>query len=157
MTFSLTSEDFLRRLVATISNWFIPELSGTSSSKLPSVSVKTETPLIETSTFSFVLPFTLTDWSLVNRSGFGLFIFNGAYKFRDEVEKDLGVKVIGMIPPMKTPAVSAQMRHASATSFVLSVVSFCVGCVLILVIVWVFGGALLFGEGGWDSVREETR
>ncbi|HQH27655.1 MAG TPA: GNVR domain-containing protein, partial [Oligoflexia bacterium] len=30
----------------------------------------------------------------------GLFIFNGAYKFRDEVEKDLGVKVIGMIPPM---------------------------------------------------------
>ncbi|MCB0321955.1 MAG: hypothetical protein KDD69_00230 [Bdellovibrionales bacterium] len=65
----------------------------------------------------------------------GLFFLNDSYKFRDEVEDETGVPVIGVIPPMKTPAAAIARRRAGAMAVVASVVTFFAGSLLIILVV----------------------
>jgi len=53
-----------------------------------------------------------------------LYFMNSGFKFRDEVETELGIPVIGIIPPMETPRATMQSRHAVSTSLVVSLISF---------------------------------
>lgn len=64
-----------------------------------------------------------------------LYFTNSAFKFRDEVESELGINVIGIIPPMETPRALMQSRRALSASFVASVATFVAGCVLIFMLV----------------------
>ncbi len=66
---------------------------------------------------------------------FVLFVINGGFKFRDELEEDTGVKVIGVIPPMDTPTVRVMFRRSGTVSFVASVVVFCTGTLLVLLLI----------------------
>ena len=66
---------------------------------------------------------------------FMLYLFNSAYKFRDDLEEDLGIKVMGVVPPMDTPTVRAGFRKAGLTSVLASAAVFCVGALLIVMIV----------------------
>ena len=61
-----------------------------------------------------------------------LYFMNDSYRFRQEVEDELGVPVIGVIPPMKTPAASVARRRAGATALAASVVSLFAGSLLII-------------------------
>ncbi len=66
---------------------------------------------------------------------FSMYYFNEAFKFRKEVEGALGVSVLGVIPPLKTPGVLSSSRKAFATSVITSLVTVSVGVVLILILV----------------------
>ena len=60
-----------------------------------------------------------------------LYFTNGAYKFREEVEADLGITVIGIIPPMETPKAIIQSKRIISASLIGSVVCFVAGSVII--------------------------
>lgn len=63
----------------------------------------------------------------------GLHYLNDSFKYRDEVEKEMGLEVLGIIPPMSTPTAKALSRRANSTSLIASVVAFFGGSLLILV------------------------
>ena len=65
----------------------------------------------------------------------GLFFLNGGFKFREEVEDELEIAVIGIVPPMATPQAKKLQRRAGATTFVASVLSFFAGSVIIFLVV----------------------
>lgn len=64
-----------------------------------------------------------------------MMFLNGAYKTRDEVEADLGLPVLGVIPPMETPRSKAHGRRAITLSLAASAMSFVVVGVLIVLLV----------------------
>ena len=64
-----------------------------------------------------------------------LHFLNDSFKFRDDLEKDLDVDVLGIIPPMKTPAARALERRANSTALLASVLAFFGGSVLIFVVI----------------------
>ena len=57
------------------------------------------------------------------------FYLSGAFKFRDEIEEDLGVQVIGVIPTLATPMSLTAARRALVFSVVTSVALFVVGSI----------------------------
>ncbi|HMO16618.1 MAG TPA: hypothetical protein PKA63_02325 [Oligoflexia bacterium] len=63
------------------------------------------------------------------------FFLNTAFKFRKEAESVLGLPVLGVIPPIETPAVAIASRRAFSTSFLTSVVTFVFGVVLIIIFI----------------------
>ncbi len=63
------------------------------------------------------------------------FATNSAFKFRDEVEAELGLSVMGIVPPMETPRAVMQGRKAVSASLAASVISFVAGTVLIFFMV----------------------
>ena len=65
----------------------------------------------------------------------GLHLLNDSFKYRDEVEKEMGLEVLGIIPPMHTPTAKAHFRRANSTSLIASVVAFFGGSLLILIAV----------------------
>jgi uncharacterized protein involved in exopolysaccharide biosynthesis len=65
----------------------------------------------------------------------GLFFLNGGFKFREEVEDELEIAVIGIVPPMDTTQAKKLQRRAGATTFVASVLSFFAGSVIIFLVV----------------------
>jgi succinoglycan biosynthesis transport protein ExoP len=64
-----------------------------------------------------------------------LHFLNDSFKFRDDVENDLEVQVLGIIPPMKTPAARALERRANTTALLAAVLAFFGGGVLIFFVV----------------------
>lgn len=64
-----------------------------------------------------------------------LMLVNGSFKTRDEVEADLGLPVIGVIPPMSTPRSKAQGRRALTVSLAASAMSFVAAGLLIVLMV----------------------
>ena len=62
----------------------------------------------------------------------GLFFMNSSFKFRDELENELGLPVIGVLPTMDTPRAAALARRASSTSVVASVLCLAAGAAIIL-------------------------
>ena len=64
-----------------------------------------------------------------------LYFLNDSFKSRDDFEDDLGLEVLGIIPPMSTPTAKANERRANSTSMLASVVAFVAGGVLILLAV----------------------
>ena len=65
----------------------------------------------------------------------GLYFVNDSFKFRDDAEKELGLEVLGIIPPMKTPAAKVLSQRASSTALLASVGAFLGGSLLILLVV----------------------
>jgi len=64
-----------------------------------------------------------------------LYFMNSSFKSRDEVESELGLSVIGIVPPMDTPRALMQSKRAVSTALVASAVTFVAGSVLIFVFV----------------------
>jgi polysaccharide chain length determinant protein (PEP-CTERM system associated) len=64
-----------------------------------------------------------------------LYFLNSGFKYRDEIENELGINVIGVIPPMETPKAMMLARKAVSASLAASVISFVAGSVLILLLV----------------------
>ncbi len=62
----------------------------------------------------------------------GLFFMNSSFKFRDELESELGIPVIGVLPTMDTPRAAALARRASSTSVVASVLCLAAGAAIIV-------------------------
>ena len=58
-----------------------------------------------------------------------LFSLTGAYKFRDEIEDELNIPVIGVIPPLATARAVGSTRRAVAFSLLTSVALFLVGTI----------------------------
>lgn len=54
----------------------------------------------------------------------GLFFLNGSFRSKEEVEESLGVKVLGVIPPMVTPEALASSKRIQWLSGAASAVSF---------------------------------
>ncbi|MFN8392035.1 MAG: hypothetical protein U0136_17220 [Bdellovibrionota bacterium] len=65
----------------------------------------------------------------------GLYFTNGAFKYRDEIRQELGLEVIGIIPPMETPRAMMITRRAMSASLVASAVSFVAGSAIIFFLV----------------------
>ena len=64
-----------------------------------------------------------------------IYFTNSSFKSRDEVESELGLSVIGIVPPMETPRALMQTKRAMSTALVASAVTFVAGSVLIFVFV----------------------
>lgn len=64
-----------------------------------------------------------------------MFYFNEAFKFKKEIESSLELPVLGIIPPLKTPAVRRAKRKAILSSLMASLVTVVVGLVLIIILV----------------------
>ena len=64
----------------------------------------------------------------------GLFFTNSAFKFRDELESELGINVLGIVPPMDTPRAAVLSRRASSASVVLSLLGFVAGSLAIVMV-----------------------
>ena len=62
----------------------------------------------------------------------GLYFMNSSFKFRDELESELGLPVIGVLPTMDTPRAAALARRASSASVVASVLCLAAGAAIIL-------------------------
>lgn len=62
----------------------------------------------------------------------GLFFTNSSFKFRDEMESELGVHVLGIVPPMDTPRAALLSRRASSASVVFSLLGFVAGSLAIV-------------------------
>jgi len=63
------------------------------------------------------------------------YFLNSAFKFKKEAEDLIGLPILGVIPPLKTPGVLSASRKAQFTSFVSSAFTVVVGVVLILIMV----------------------
>lgn len=61
-----------------------------------------------------------------------LYFLNSAFKTKEEIREELGVEVLGVIPPIRTPRALALNHRALSQSFLASVASFAVGLVVIL-------------------------
>ena len=51
------------------------------------------------------------------------FFINGSFKFRQEIESELGIDVLGVIPPMDSPDALLNKRRANTLSMAVSAVS----------------------------------
>lgn len=60
------------------------------------------------------------------------YFFNSSYKFTSDIEDDLGLSVIGVIPSMPTPASSISQRRVNAMCSVMSLFCFLSGGVAIM-------------------------
>lgn len=58
-----------------------------------------------------------------------MFSLTGAYKFRDEIEDELNIPVIGVIPPLSTQRSAGANRRAIAFSLLTSVALFVMGTI----------------------------
>lgn len=61
------------------------------------------------------------------------YYFNSSFKFKKEAEAELPVPVLGVIPPLKTPTVTAQKRKSMATSFGTSLITLIAGVIAIFI------------------------
>jgi polysaccharide chain length determinant protein (PEP-CTERM system associated) len=62
------------------------------------------------------------------------YALNGSFKFREDIEAEVGVPVIGVLPPMKTPASKLAYRRASFISVACSALTLCCGSLVIVLI-----------------------
>ena len=63
----------------------------------------------------------------------GFYYLNSSFKFKKEAENELPVPVLGVIPPLKTPAVISQKRKSMATSFGTSLITLVAGIIAIFI------------------------
>lgn len=64
-----------------------------------------------------------------------MLFLNSAYKFKDEVEADLGVSVLGIIPPMNTPNAATHNRRTKSVSILASTATLIVASVVLFFLV----------------------
>jgi uncharacterized protein involved in exopolysaccharide biosynthesis len=64
-----------------------------------------------------------------------LYFLKNAYQFRDDVETDLGISVLAVIPPMNSPDAILSSRRRTLTSLFGSAASVAAACVVVF---WIF-------------------